>query len=115
MRRRGDELEVELAPSKALLNRGTISTLSTSHYIRTSSEITVAVSYILYKDSYFFNFAQALNEFLLCLANQTMQNQSHDCATKDFSSNNLFLLSDIKQFFVVTLIKSKIFNFILGS
>ncbi|KAF7637151.1 RING-type domain-containing protein [Meloidogyne graminicola] len=94
MRRRGDELEVELAPSKALLNRGTISTLSTSHYIRTSSEITVAVN------SYFFNFAQALNEFLLCLANQTMQNQSHDCATKDFSSNNLFLLSDIKQFFV---------------
>jgi hypothetical protein len=47
MRRRGDELEVELAPSSAFINRGTVPPLlSTSHYIRISSEITIAVGLI---------------------------------------------------------------------
>lgn len=83
MRKRGDELDVELAPSKAL-NRSLVPPiLSTTHYIRISSETTIA----------------ALNEFLLHLANQaSVPNQLTDDNTMDLAASKLYL--DINQFYV---------------
>jgi len=56
MRRRGDELDVELAPSKRLINCSlTPYFLNNSHYIRTSSDTTISVS-LLFKTKFYFLF-----------------------------------------------------------
>ncbi|CAK5089360.1 unnamed protein product [Meloidogyne enterolobii] len=88
MRRRGDELDVELAPSKRLINCGlTPHVLNNSHYIRTSSDTTI----------------KALNEFLMHLANQTsgfVPKQLTDFITTDHVESNLCHNSNINQFYV---------------
>lgn len=88
MRRRGDELDVELAPSKRLINCSlTPYFLNNSHYIRTSSDTTIS----------------ALNEFLMHLANQTsgsVPNQLTDSNTTDHVESNLCRNSNINQFYI---------------